>query len=103
MTAVSTETSVIVMHTYKISVTESERLTIMNALNSPQAVVLLENNSNTCYFIITADETETFLTAASAFNSSPEKISISELKQKYSNSRYSTLRGNDELVSVLFQ
>jgi len=103
MTSVVCENSVTIMHTYKIRVTESERKDLMNALNSGRTVVLSENHSDTCYFIIPADDAEALLTAASALRRRLEKISISDLREKYARSVYHTLRGDEDLVATLFQ
>jgi hypothetical protein len=91
------------MHTYKIRITGGERANLVEAVNSRQVVVLAEENSDTCYFIIPADDSEKFLRAASAFNSPAEKISISELREKYSINSYHTLSGDCKLVAALFQ
>ena|SRR5215471_17122351 len=103
MTALVCEGSVIVMHTYKISVTKEERERMLHVLNPGPLVVLSETNSDTHYFIIPADDTETLLTAASKVNSPLEKISISELKEKYSHDLYHIVSGDFKLVEILFQ
>ena len=103
MNAVFCETSVIIMHTYKIRVTESARVNLVDAMRCGQTVILSEKNSDTCYFIVPAHETEKFLNAVSAFHTTAEKISISELREKYSEKKYFTLFGDLELVATLFQ
>ena len=95
--------SIIIMCTYKISVGERERAYIVNALKPGKVVVLCENNSDTCYFIIPETETEMLLKTASALNRAFEKISISELKEKYSTNSHYTLSGDSRLVAALFQ
>jgi len=91
------------MHTYAISISEKERDRILNMLNSRQLIVICKSNSDACYFIIPANDTERLITAASAINRSLEKISISDLRETYSDNQFNTVFGDRELVAVLFQ
>ena len=103
MTEVVSDTAVIIMHTYKINVAESEWRDLLDKLHQPQTVVLSETNSDNCYLIIPSDQAESLLHLASEFHRPVERITISELRKKYSTKRYRTLLGDWRLVQTLFQ
>jgi len=94
--------TVAIMHTYKVSATKQQRSYIMNNLNSQHAAMLSENDSDVCYFIIPASAQEIFSAAVSVFNTSFKKVSVTELREKYSNNPNYTLSGNCKLISFLF-
>ena len=103
MTEVLSDTAVIIMHTYKINVAGSERHNLLEKLHQPQTVVLSETNSDNCYLIMPADQAETLLQLASELQQRVERITISELRKKYSSKRYLTLLGDWRLVQTLFR
>ena len=103
MTEVLSDTSVIIMHTYKINVAGCERRNLLDKLHQPQTVVLSETNSNNWYLLMPADQAETLLDIASELQRRAERITISELRKKYSGKRYRTLLGDSKLVATLFQ
>jgi hypothetical protein len=103
MTEAFCETSVIIMHTFKVKVAEGEWTNLVDVLTSEQIVVLSEKNSGTCYFIIPAEDAETFERVARSANCCAEKISISELREKYSEDQYRTLYGDARLIETLFR
>src|ERR1041385_8361952 len=98
MTEVVSGTAVIIMHTYKINVAETEPRNLLDKLDRLQTVVLSETNSDTWYLIMPADQAETLLHLASEFHRPVERITISELRKKYSGRRYRTLLGDSKLV-----
>jgi hypothetical protein len=103
MTEVLSDTSVIIMHTYKINLAGSERRNLLDKLHQPQTVILSETNSDNCYLILPADQAETLLQLASELQRPVERITISQLRKKYSSKRYLTLLGDWRLVHTLFQ
>jgi uncharacterized protein (DUF2126 family) len=93
---------VAIMHTYNVSATKQERTYILNNLDPQHTAMLSENDSDICYFIIPASAQEIFLAAVSVSNTSFKKVSISELREKYSNNPNYALAGNSKLISFLF-
>ncbi|HYK46748.1 MAG TPA: hypothetical protein VEV83_16335 [Parafilimonas sp.] len=103
MTEVLSDPSVIIMHTYKINVAGSERGNLLAKLHQPQTVVLSETNSDNWYLIMPAKQAETLLDIASELRRPLKRVTISELRKKYSGRRYRTLLGDSKLVATLFQ
>jgi hypothetical protein len=95
------EHEVIIMHTYRLNIRNQEGEYIMSKLDPEQTAVLFEKESDVCYFILPASDTETFLTTVSALNTIYKKTTISELREKYSTNSNYTFCGNRKLISVL--
>ena len=78
MSGVLSDTSVIIMHTYKINVAGSERRNLLDKLHQPQTVVLSETNSDNCYLIMPAHQAETLLQLASQLKRRVESSLLSK-------------------------
>ena len=91
--------SAIIMHTYRLSVTEHQKASIINKLDPERTAVICDNNSDTCYLIIPATDAGLFLSPASGI--SFKRVSVSELREKYRNNLNYTISGNAGLISLL--
>ena len=93
---------VVIMNTFKIDhLARQDRIWLLAQLNPEYSAVLYEYKSDTCYFVIAADESEIFTAAVSRVNHSFEKESISAIKERYLiNSNY-FISGNYDLLFFL--
>jgi len=75
---------IVIMNTFKINhLAREDRTWILARLNPEYSAVLYEDNSDTCYFIVAAYESEIFTAAVSRLNNSFEKESISAIREIY--------------------
>ncbi len=90
------EPEIILMHTYCLHASTQQRVLIKNKLDPEQKAMLCENDSDVCYFIIPDSDVEIFLAEVSLRNIPCKKISISELREKYSTNPNYTFFGNSK-------
>ena len=93
--------SVILMHTYRLSVLPHDKNCLLDRVSNMQGAFLSHDHSNTCYYIIAADDAKEFLSVVASLNMPYTMVSVAELRKKFSKNHDYKVSGNWKLITLL--